>query len=746
MTHSPRLTVRPLSAPVLTLLALLASGLFVPSASAQQVGLRKAGDDAQTGAPKFGPDWVMDVHLVPINDHQPQLKVNASTDDGSPYLELYVREFFPPTSTAFNAKADAGEGPEELVLNGGTRPVLKSSVYWVGVRHDKGSSYSLDIDLSPIPSNQPGMGSLPYGPKAGAPLGGTAFRVWAPFATEVHLAGSFNGWNGSTVPMASEGNGNWSLDYRDVGPGAQYKYVITSPYGTFWRNDPRAEQVTNSIGNSVVYDREAYNWTDAGFNMPPWNELVIYQMHVGTFNDAPGGTPGSFASAIERLDMVQELGANAIKLLPVAEFAGDFSWGYNYGHPFAVETAYGGPDELKRFVDEAHDRGIAVLLDVLYNHWGPQDLDLWQFDGWNLDGKGGIYFYQDINAETQWGPRPDFGRPEVRQYIRDNVLMWTQEFHIDGFRFDSTSNIHKGPGGDIPAGWSLLQWVNDEINNTQPWKISIAEDFQNNDWISKSTGEGGAGFDAQWDGNFVHPIRGAVITPNDADRNMWSVRDAILYSYNGDAFQRVIYTESHDEVANGSSRVPEEIFPGNADSWFSKKRSTLAGAIVLTSPGIPMMFQGQELLEDEYFQDTDPIDWNKADTFAGIRSLYQDLIRLRRNWFDNTRGLRGQNTNVFQVNDFDKLIAFHRWDQGGPGDDVVVIANFSNKTWNGDYRIGLPRDGEWKVRFNSDWDGYDAEFDNHPAYDLTAENIPWNGLPYSANIHIGPYTCIILSQ
>ena len=131
-----------------------------------------------------------------------------------------------------------------------------------------------------------------------------------------------------------------------------------------------------------------------------------------------------------------------------------------------------------------------------------------------------------------------------------------------------------------------------------------------------------------------------------------------------------------------NSRVPEEIWPGNADSWFSRKRSTLGAALVFTAPGIPMIFQGQEFLEDGYFQDTVPLDWARLQAFSGIHLLYRDLIRLRRNWFNQTRGLRGQHINVHHVNNTDKVIAFHRWENGGPGDDVVVVANFANRSYD----------------------------------------------------------------
>jgi 1,4-alpha-glucan branching enzyme len=339
----------------------------------------------------------------------------------------------------------------------------------------------------------------------------------------------------------------------------------------------------------------------------------------------------------------------------------------------------------------------------------------------------------------------------VRQYLRDNVLFWLNKYRLDGLRFDSVVNIrnrngsNNDPAGDLPDGWSLLQWINNEIRATQPWKITIAEDLQDNEWITKDTGAGGAGFSSQWDAGFVHAIRSAIITAHDADRDMQAVRSALLHGYNGSSVQRVIYTESHDEVANGKSRVPEEIWPGNAGSWFSRKRSTLGAAMVLTAPGIPMIFQGQEFLEDGYFQDTVPLDWGRLQAFSGINLLYRDLIRLRRNWFNQIRGLRGQHINVHCVNHTDKLIAFHRWENGGAGDDVIVVANFADRSYDS-YTLGMPRAGRWRVRFNSDWQGYSPDFGNHMGYDAFAGNGPRDNMPFQANVGIGPYSVLILSQ
>ncbi|MGI9289230.1 MAG: alpha-amylase family glycosyl hydrolase [Pseudomonadales bacterium] len=594
------------------------------------------------------------------------------------------------------------------------------------------------------PSSQTGMGAIPYN-------GGTAFRVWAPNAERVSVAGVFNTWSSSATPLANEGNGYWSGDVAGAEPGDQYKFVVFRDSQALWRNDPYAKDVTSSVGNSVIQAAN-FDWGLSRFVMPPWNELVIYELHIGTFNDQPGGPPGNLDRAIQRLPYLRDLGINTIQVMPPMEFAGGFSWGYNPAHLFAIEEDYGGPRALKKLIKTAHELGIAVIFDVVYNHLGPSDLDLWQFDGWSENGKGGIYFYNDWRSTTPWGDtRPDYSRGEVRQYLRDNALMWLEEYQADGLRWDATAyirNVHgnnNDPAHDIPEGWGLLRWIHREINIRQPWKISIAEDLRDNAWITKEFGAGGAGFDAQWDSHFVHPIREAIIAPDDHARNMYAVRDAIYHRYNPDAFERIIYTESHDEVANGKARVPEEIWHGNAASWYAKKRSTLGAALVFTAPGIPMIFQGQEFLEDEWFHDQDPIDWSKQQTYRGIWQMYRDLIRLRRNWYDNARGLRGQHVHVHHVNNNDKVIAFHRWAHSGPGDSVVVVMNMANRGYSS-YKIGFPRTGLWKVRFNSDWNGYDTAFGNHSSDDTIADSEPQDTMPFSGNIGIGPYSALILSQ
>jgi 1,4-alpha-glucan branching enzyme len=595
------------------------------------------------------------------------------------------------------------------------------------------------------------MGATPYADQSGT---GATFRVWAPFANGIAVAGEFNQWSASTDPLFSEGNDFWSLDLASAQVGQQYKFVVATASPP-WRMDPYARSITHdangNLNGLIAASDEAF--TTPGYSTPPWNELVIYEMHVRTFLYGGGyGGTGSFSSAITKLDYLRDLGINAIEVMPLGEFLGNISGGYNPAYIFAVEDEFGGPDGFRQFVNEAHLRGIAVIVDVVYNHLGVPAADMWQFDGWSQNNKGGIYFYNDWRSTTAWGEtRFDYGRGEVRQYLRDNALRWLEQRFADGLRWDSVGSIrnvndqNNDPTDDIPDAWSLLQWINSLIGQRQPWKISIAEDLKDNEWITKDVGAGGAGFDAQWGSDFLWRMRDALIGADDNARDMNSVQNVIAQKYNGRAFERVIFTESHDADSNGQQRVPELIWPAHADNWYSKKRSTLGAAVVFTAPGIPMIFMGQEFLSWGYFADDRQLDWANVTAFPGIIQLYRDLIHLRRNWFNNSRGLRGENVNVYHINNADKVIAFHRWEQGGNGDDVVVMLNFANRSY-ASYRIGFPRGGSWRVRFNSDWSGYDAAFGSWPSFDTNTDGGPQDSMPVSGSVGLGPYSAVILSQ
>ena len=572
---------------------------------------------------------------------------------------------------------------------------------------------------------QPGLGAT-------FSASGVTFRVWAPNATSAAVAGEFNGWQAAALAR-DESGGTWSLDVPEARPGQKYKYVFN---GNIWKRDPRARQVNHSNGDSILYDPQAFDWSDDRAPAVPRNDLVIYQLHIGTFADK--NPPATFDDAIPYLDHVRDLGCTAVEPLPVNEFPGGRSWGYNPSEPFAIETDYGGPDAFKRFVRAAHARVLAVIADVVHNHYGPTDLDLWQYDGAYWNGfYGGIYFYNDLRAETPWGhTRPDYGRPEVRRFIRDQIFMYADEYRVDGFRWDSVYHIisfTEQNSSRNPEAIQMLHDINTELAQARPDLVRIAEDHAFDHDMA---------FAGQWDIGYRWALFHLVADAWDSDRNMNTVA-GVLSDWPG--FQRVVFTEAHDYVAGmnyGRSRVPTMIHPEDPTSLWARKRALLGAAIVMTTPGVPMIFQGQEMNETRGFNDDVPLRWELTNTFAGIVRAYADLIHLRRDLFNSTPGLKGAGVAVHHLDNDNKVVAFTRWDQGGQSDDVVVVANFScNDFTNGDYAIRFPSAGTWYRHFNSDSKLYADDFGG-----IGAAQVEAVGEPPAATVSMGKYSLQIFSK
>jgi 1,4-alpha-glucan branching enzyme len=332
-----------------------------------------------------------------------------------------------------------------------------------------------------------------------------------------------------------------------------------------------------------------------------------------------------------------------------------------------------------------------------------------------------------------------------------------RDYGVDGLRFDDTIDIRTF-GRSRTAnneGAELLREVNSAYRNTdpkQPRKITIAEDLQSSGDVTLQSGAAALEFNSQWDDTMVNTLRDVVTRVSDSERDMGAVKGAIEKKMAGDVFSRVIYSENHDQVGHppGQNRLPTMIDTTNDhESNFAKKRSTLAAAIILTSPGIPMIFQGQEMLETRPFGLNTPanMDFSRAvdPKFKGIVRMYHDLIVLRRDLKGTTRGLTGQNLNVFHADNGNKTLAYHRWENGGPGDDVVVVANFSNTPMQ-NLNLGFPRQGRWHVLFNSGAKVYDPSFVNGDSFDTTANPGKKDGLNFNGNVSIGPYSVVIFSQ
>ena len=572
---------------------------------------------------------------------------------------------------------------------------------------------------------------------------GVSFRVWAPFASSVAVTGSFNYWQ--EQPMENEGDGYWSTFVAGAQAGQEYRYTITNGDRRLSKNDPRALQVTTSAGNSVVVDPH-FNWTDHDFKPVDPAHQVIYEMHVGTFYRPDPSTIGTFGDIMRKLDYLVKLGVTTIELMPISTMSPEREWwGYTPMYIYTVESQYGGRYKFHEFVNAAHAKGLSVILDVVYNHLGPSNIDIWQFDGWSQDNKGGIYFYNDWRSKTPWGDtRPDYGRPEVRDYILDNVRMWMYDCHVDGLRVDSTIFIRNAEGKndapvtDIADGWYLLQQINEVAHKLNPVTLTVGEDIGANEYITKPANEGGAGFMTQWEVCFPQAARDAFRSSDPDQINLVGLLGELVRRYNDDAMQRVIFIDSHDSAANGGARFNAAVAPGQGTGLFARQQALLAATMLFTTPGVPMLLQGQEFMMDGDFNDWDGLDWQNTETYKGIVNAYRTLIGLRRDLHGTTAGLSGRSMNLFHVDETNKVIAYHRWQNGGTKDDVIVVINFGNRAFT-NYSMGFPLSGRWRLRFCSSDTKYSSDFAGIHVSDVQVQS-------GSGTLVLPPSTALIFSQ
>ncbi len=565
------------------------------------------------------------------------------------------------------------------------------------------------------------LGRYPLG--ASLDGGGAVFRVWAPGANRASVAGTFNQWSTTAPPMTNVA-GFWQTRVPTARLGDEYQFVFASP-DTLWRTDPRARAQVNSVANSVIVATN-YLWTDQRWQPPAKADLVLYEMHVGTFSgdgDGGGSHPAGFRTAADRhLDHLVTLGVNAIELMPVNEFAGDLSWGYNPAFQFAPESAYGRPADLKYLIDRCHRAGLAVVVDVVFNHMGASDLagNLLQFDG------SEIYFYPPGSPfrESPWGPRPDYGRVEVREYIADAVRAWLAEYHVDGFRLDGTDFIKVNADG-----WRVLQDISRVVERAAPGAIVIAEQLPNDNAVTQPIDSGGAGADAQWNDAFHDGLRAAVGAAAFGDPDLSALVGGMNHFGFGGA-RAINYIESHDEVAV-QGRAVRAADPSDPHSVWARGRGKLAYGITMFTAGLPMLLQGQEFMEDRPFGDAaaQRVQWAYRTNYAEYLQACRDMTWLRR----RSTALRGDSgQNIFHVNDAANVLAWHRWRQGG--DDLVIVASFNNSAFDS-YCVGLPGGGEWLELFNSDAREYGGEGRGNSGRVL-ANGPARDGLPASACVTV----------
>ena len=453
--------------------------------------------------------------------------------------------------------------------------------------------------------------------------GACQFRVWAPSAdrVDVHIVAPDERFE----RLQRDRHGYHHGVLEGVRPGTRYFYRLD---GTD-RPDPASRYQAEGVhGPSEVVDPNGYNWQDAGWRGVARKDLVIYELHVGTFTDA-----GTFDTVIPHLDDLVDLGITAVELLPVNAFPGSWNWGYDGVLPFAVQASYGGPDALRRLVDACHQRGLAVLMDIVYNHLGPEG---------NYLGEFGPYFTNQ--HLTPWGTALNYDgnhSDHVREYFIQNGLYWLSEYHLDGFRLDAIHAIYDQTAKPFLEEWTTAVRKRGEELGIDP--VIIAESMMNDPKVILPPALGGFGMDAEWNDDFHHALHVLLTGELDgyyADYSGISdlakaYRQGYVYTgqymgYRGrrhgrpasniEPWQLLAYTQTHDQVGNhgGCARLSQLT---GIDGL------KLAAAAVLLSPFTPMLFMGEEYGETNpwwYFVDhgdpdlLDAVRAGRRNEFAGF--------------------------------------------------------------------------------------------------------------------------------
>jgi maltooligosyltrehalose trehalohydrolase len=398
--------------------------------------------------------------------------------------------------------------------------------------------------------------------------------------------------------------GWWDVSVESAGAGTDYGFVIDDDPKIY--PDPRSQWQPNGVhGMSRVYDQAAFQWSDTGWEALPLARAVVYELHIGTFT-----TEGTFDAAIERLEYLVDLGITHLELMPVGAFPGAHGWGYDGAALFAVHEGYGGPDGLKRLVHACHERGLAVLLDVVYNHFGPVG---------NYSGKFGPYITE--RHHTPWGGAinfEDWGSDEVRRFFCDNALMWMRDYHVDGLRLDAVHEYFDR------SAVHFMEQLSEETRTLSKKLgrrlVLIAESDLNDPRVVKTRELGGYGMDAQWSDDFHHALF-TVLHSGEGERGYYVdfgsvaklakaltktfVQDGTYSLYRGRSHGRPAsdlsphqflgYIQNHDQVGNRAIGDRLEQIVG-------MDRAKVAAGIVLTAPFVPMIFQGEEFVASTLFQ------------------------------------------------------------------------------------------------------------------------------------------------
>ena len=550
---------------------------------------------------------------------------------------------------------------------------------------------------------------------------GTSFRVWAPNAQEVQVAGAGAGWDGSVHPMARLGDsGVWHVHVRGAGVGSQYKYRLRGADGQWTdRADPLAQYAEKPPSSASRVWRSEHEWGDAAWlearrtSKPVDEAMSTYEVHLASWRTHYSGELYSWDEIADALvPYVSDLGFTHVEFMPVMQHPFGGSWGYHVTSYFAPDARFGDPDGLKRLIDRLHQAGIGVILDWVPGHFATDEWALARFDGTPL--------YEDPNPQRgwhkEWGSHIfNFGRHEVRNFLYANAVYWLEEYQADGLRVDGVASMlyldyarehgewspHVHGGRENLEAVQFLQEMNATVYKRVPGIVTIAEESTAWPMVTGPTSEGGLGFGFKWNMGWMHDSLDYVSKdPLYRSHHHGEMTFSLVYAY----AENYVLPISHDEVVHGKGSLLRKM-PGDRWQQLANLRAYLA--FMWAHPGKQLLFMGCEIGQESEWAESRELDWwlLQHPEHAGVHAMVRDMNHA----YTSSPALWGQDNSPdgftwLDANDASRnVFSFVRSSPGAP--DVVCVANFSGRPHDG-YRLALPSAGEWQEVLNTDAEGY----------------------------------------